>query len=578
MKINHYLKPALLFAVPFFLYIGSAHFDFSYFDDNQLILENSGQFEAPFTWEQYFLTGADVGSPSVYYRPLQNLSYHIDTWMAGGVDPGMFHFSNVFLFAILIVCLYVFLRRIDLKEKYAFWLAMLYAVHPVNVCSASWIPARGDLLLVISVLISFTWFITFLKTRKWLPAVASVLFFGVALLSKETAAILPFMFLLYYLLISEAKKLGIVHGVYAFALLCVGIVWFSVRTSVVISNAHMGWGTFFANWQHFPSALTQWFFPYYWNTLPIYTVFNTGLGLIALMGLVFLVYKYRTRRAFLGLAWFILFMIPLFLVLPCDFDYLEHRFLLPLIGVLIVLGEVWEQVKYSSKWTNFALIGLAAVLFVLSYVKSLNYQDPEVFYTEAIQYNPAGLPYQNRGLYRQNKGNLQGALEDYNEAVKVEPRSITAPLTRGIIKGQMGDFTGGIEDINKSIQIADTSYDQHFQRGFLEEKAGDLSAALADYNKAIQMKPDFYLAYNNRGSMKERMGDNAGALTDFLTCIRLHPQYSEAYSNAALIYYRTGDLQQAVQYLDLAAQYAENVQTRQLYESRKRMVQSKMSK
>lgn len=571
-----YFKKIFLLLVPFVLYIGTTQFDFSYFDDDQLIIGNSKQFEAPFSIRQYFLTGADVGSPSVYYRPLQNLSYHIDTWLAGGIEPWMFHLSNVFLFAFLILCLYYFLVKLGIKESYAFGLSLLYAVHPVNVCSAAWIPARGDLQLVIFVLLSFTAFISFMQTRKWRYAIGSALTFGFALLSKETAAILPVLFLLYYWLNVPNKKLEYKHWIFAFMLFVVGGSWFYLRTVVVISNAHMSWGTFFANWQHFPSAITQWLLPYYWNTLPIYTKFNTVFGMIGLMGLVYLVCKLKDNLAYLGILWFVLFMIPLFLVLPCDFDYLEHRFLLPLIGVVIILGVSIPALHIPSRILNGSFLGLILLLSVLSYNKSQNYQDPEAFYTEAIKYNPSGLPYQNRGLYRQNIGNFQGALEDYNEAVKVEPHSITAPLTRGIIKGQMGDFKGGIEDINRSIAIADTSYDQFFQRGYLEEQLGDVQAAMLDYNKALQMKPDFFLAYNNRGSMKERMGDNQGALEDFRASIRLNPDFAQAYSNIALIYYRYADYTQASHYLDLAIRYAQKYDEKHLYESRRQMVLSKI--
>ena len=190
MKIPWYVKPILLLIVPFVLYIGSTQFAFTYFDDDQLILGNAKQFEAPFSFAQYFMTGADVGSPSVYYRPLQNFSYYLDTCFAGGVEPWMFHLSNVILFSILILALYAFLLKLNLPDKYAFWLAMLYAVHPINVCAASWIPARGDLFLVINILLSFVTFVSFLQTRKWKYAALSVTTFGIALLSKETAAII----------------------------------------------------------------------------------------------------------------------------------------------------------------------------------------------------------------------------------------------------------------------------------------------------------------------------------------------------------------------------------------------------
>lgn len=576
MKRFTLLRFALLALVPFLLYLGTTRFDFTYFDDDQLILENAKAFEAPFTWGQYFLTGADVGTASVYYRPLQNLSYHLDTQWAGGMDPMFFHLSNVLLFSLLICLLFYFLYKIGIQEKWAFALALLYAVHPVNVCAVAWIPARGDLLLGIFTLIAFLAYLAFMKTLQWRYAIGAALAFGMALLSKETAAILPFLFLLHYVCFVREKRLKCKHWILALMLLVVGLCWFYLRTSNVIHNDHLSWRVFVSNFPHFTAALAQWTVPYYWSTLPVYTTLNTTIGGLVLCAIGYLVYRSRNRRMYFGVGWFVLFMLPLFLVLPCDFDFLEHRFLLPLMGVLIIIGLSVPEDYTPSRNVMGVYAGLLLCCIVLSYIKAQNYTDPERFYGQAIEYHPAGLPYQNRGLYRQNRGDLQGALEDYNAAVRVEPKSITAPLTRGIIKGMMGDYAGGIEDINRSIALADTSYDQYFQRAFLKEKLLDFSGALADYNRAIEMKQDFYLAYNNRGSIYEKLNKNEDALRDFLSSIRLYPQYAEAYSNVALMYFRAGNYALATDYLHRAIEHAPDEASRQIYQSRLRIVRNKL--
>lgn len=90
---------------------------------------------------------------------------------------------------------------------------------------------------------------------------------------------------------------------------------------------------------------------------------------------------------------------------------------------------------------------------------------------------------------RRAKGDLQGAVTDYDQAIKISPRLAEAYSNRG---------------------------------NALQDK-GDLCGSIADYESAIKIDPSFAKAYGNRGLAWLSQGTMAAAEKDFDACLRLDP-------------------------------------------------------
>jgi tetratricopeptide (TPR) repeat protein len=129
-------------------------------------------------------------------------------------------------------------------------------------------------------------------------------------------------------------------------------------------------------------------------------------------------------------------------------------------------------------------------------------------------------------------------------------------FTSAAQKYQQGDYQGALNDYNRAIQINPRNANAYYNRGLLKAtKFQDPQGALADYDRAIKIKPAYDAAYNNRGNLKvEQLKDYQGALADYNQAIKLKPRNADAYYNRGVLKYtlltdRSGgiaDMQQAV--------------------------------
>ncbi|MBI4831487.1 MAG: tetratricopeptide repeat protein [Candidatus Lindowbacteria bacterium] len=130
-----------------------------------------------------------------YYRPLILLSYAID-YSLWGLRPAGFHLTNILWHALASALVVVLVLRIISSPTAALLSGALFAVHPVHVESVTFVSGRTDVIATVFALISFILFVDERCEERitWrLPV--SVLFFVLALLSKEVAAALPALLL-----------------------------------------------------------------------------------------------------------------------------------------------------------------------------------------------------------------------------------------------------------------------------------------------------------------------------------------------------------------------------------------------
>ncbi|BCL34720.1 tetratricopeptide repeat-containing serine protease family protein [Nostoc sp. MS1] len=176
-----------------------------------------------------------------------------------------------------------------------------------------------------------------------------------------------------------------------------------------------------------------------------------------------------------------------------------------------------------------------------------DYQGALADYNSALKINPnSANTYNNRGLVRAQLGDQQGAIADYNSAIKIDPNNAIAYNNRGIVRADLGDRQGAIADYTSAIKIDPNYGFAYNNRGLARAALGDKQGAIADYNSAIKIDPNYADPYFNRGNTRDDLEDRQGAIADYNTAIKINPNYDKAYNNRGAVRLKLGDKQGAI--------------------------------
>src|SRR2546421_10088511 len=99
------------------------------------------------------------------------------------------------------------------------------------------------------------------------------------------------------------------------------------------------------------------------------------------------------------------------------------------------------------------------------------------------------VSYYNRGNEKYKKGDLDGAIADYDAALTFDPRWARAYNMRGSARYNKGDLDGSIADYTRAIEIDPHLALAHYNRGKARRDKGDLDGSIADYTRAIEINP-----------------------------------------------------------------------------------------
>jgi tetratricopeptide (TPR) repeat protein/S1-C subfamily serine protease len=181
---------------------------------------------------------------------------------------------------------------------------------------------------------------------------------------------------------------------------------------------------------------------------------------------------------------------------------------------------------------------------VLSDLK--RYKEAAAAINKAIELSPRAAFYLNRGIVRNELGDKQGAIDDYTQAIKINPNYAQAYNNRGVARNELGDKQGAIDDYTQAIKINPNLALAYYNRGNVRDDLGDKQGAIDDFNQAIKINPNYAKAYYNRGIVRNELGDKQGAIDDYTQAIKINPNYANAYYNRGIVRNELGDKQGAI--------------------------------
>ena len=151
-----------------------------------------------------------------------------------------------------------------------------------------------------------------------------------------------------------------------------------------------------------------------------------------------------------------------------------------------------------------------------------------------------------RGMALTNKEEFNRAIEDYDQAIRLDPKYLWSWVNRAEAWYRKGEAGRAFADLEQAARLDPNSSRVYSVRASTWWLVGELDRAIADYDEAIRLEPNFSVFYNNRALVWRDKGDYDKAIADFDEAIRRDPKDVRAYANRGEIWRLKGDLDRAL--------------------------------
>ena len=133
-----------------------------------------------------------------------------------------------------------------------------------------------------------------------------------------------------------------------------------------------------------------------------------------------------------------------------------------------------------------------------------------------------------RGDCKADLGDNEGALEDYNSAIKVEPEYAYAYVTRCETRLALRDKAGALRDCDTAIRLSADDALAYEDRADVQFELEAYDLALSDYNKAIALGRSSAYIFAARCDSERLTGKRESARTDCAKALAIDPKSRRA--------------------------------------------------
>ncbi|MEK6744936.1 MAG: tetratricopeptide repeat protein [Nitrospirota bacterium] len=501
----------LISAIAFLVYANSMGNGFVW-DDANVITANPVLRGAA---RSLFHTLDTAGGKNIpYYRPLTLLSFLIEERLHG-LMPILMHLANILLHAANAFLVYL-LAQYLIKDHTASLLAgLLFAVHPLNAESVNFISGgRNTMLACLFVLLAFLSHVKGLTLKTNSAVITGSVFFTAGLFSKETAVmLLPFIAALefpnYRSSIPGAKLQAIGRlAPYAGGMgFYVVMRWMTLADHGIHMNILSGLGARLLDNLYIipryllsvsvPTTLSARYVVPEGHLMPTVMLIVAWFCMIAMIG--WMLSRGRSRATLFGIAWLTAFWLPVSGIIPFPSVPLADRYLyLPAIGLwIIVADQAVRLFPTGPSARRYGVIAIALALLVLTMVtvrRNLEWNGNIALFSKLVEQYPESA-YGHAGLGaayldRQDASDLERAEQELTKALTLEPslQEVFVPL--GHVRLIRGDFEGALYFYSQALRKDPADTEARLNRGIALERLGRTKDAIADYQEFLALPDD----------------------------------------------------------------------------------------
>jgi protein O-mannosyl-transferase len=558
----------ILFLAILGAYYGSLNYPFINLDDPDYIKDNP--YIRDMSWKGLY----DIFSRPIVgnYFPIQIVSYTID-YQLWGLNPFGYRLHNVVLHVINAGLVFLLLKKIFSQHWIAFLSALLFALHPVQVESVTWVAERKNVLFAAFMLSSFLSYLYYVEepraARRKGFYLLTLFLFLLALLAKVAAVVLPLLLLLYDFCFQERKLWPMIREKIPFFVLT---FLFSLITVLVYRSLHdmpgFHGGSPYTNGLAIVNVFVEYMIylmipvnlDHFYRTRIPETILETqvllSLAAIFLFSLVAWKSFSRKRIFFFWFIWFFISLLPVLNIVPIAILRADRYMYLAAIGFfhLASLG-LWKISRGENQWIRIPAFFLGILMVTGSYgfltmERNKVWRSIQAFWEENIKHFPDSVsPYKLIGHMYLNEGNLSLAISYFRTGLNNNPDNV--PLLNGLAIAFINkEDLGAAEDLlNRAQRIDPKDSVIYSNLGLVYMRRGDLEKGKAYFQKALSMDPKNHSARSNLGVIYFNLYRWDEAIEELENAVALSPFSLEPYLNLAVIYNLKGSLEKSEFYL-----------------------------
>jgi tetratricopeptide (TPR) repeat protein len=202
---------------------------------------------------------------------------------------------------------------------------------------------------------------------------------------------------------------------------------------------------------------------------------------------------------------------------------------------IIILNTLYNTIGVR-KFIDLRLIQDMIKLEIVE--RKLDKKNKMILFTEVL-----GIAYDKlKDYYR--------AIECYDEAIRINPKYVSAYVNKGAALSALGKKDKAIECYDEAIKLTPEEAGLFYNKGNALTGLGKKDKAIECYDEAIRLNPSYDDAYYNKGLALLECEQNERAVECFDVAIRLKPQQTDAYYNKGYALSALGELENAIECYD----------------------------
>ncbi|MDP8213855.1 MAG: tetratricopeptide repeat protein [Candidatus Euphemobacter frigidus] len=525
-----------------------------------------------------FLTGDYyLRSEEYSFRPLVTLTYFGDFFLGGENPPG-YHLTNLLLHLLSGLTLYFLVKEIVSDRAWAWLAALIFIIHPVQTEAVGGISFREDLLCALFFLLSLLMYISSERRKKRcddndsvsgdIPRTRtnpvlysfSLLFFLLALLSKEMAVTLPLVIVAYEMILRKRRPAKIFQPKIV-PFFSVAFLYLLARFLLLYHRGTLPAAPEFGNvftrlflvfkgvglygrLAFFPIRLTV----EYPDPFPL-VVWSNYLLLPALLTIAFLsavwIRSARRPAAKFGLAFFIITLLPVLNLVPNSRLGAERFAYLPMLGF-----SLWGAVGLSTLLSGSrkkSLIRLLICLILLllaagTVLQNRVWRNNLTLFRQAVAVSPlSSKAHHGLGNEYFRLGKPGPAASEFQKAIAIFNREPLYYNSLGVAYGELGRFDDALNQFQASARLnpGDPLVLMNLSTLFL--RTGNIPRAREEIDRYIAARPFDPSGFLNLGEINIHQGEFRQALAAFRQALEIDPGSVTAREGLGYCYYRLGE-------------------------------------